>query len=328
MKKRIYILLLSLCSGNLFTQNFVPNYSFEEHSSCITGVSAIDAGFVDFWGGFESADYFNICSIDSSTSIPQNIVGYQLANTGVAYAGIRLYANLLNPISNEFIQVQLTDSLDKSHYYCISFYVSLGDSSNYAVQNFGAYFSEETITLSDIENNSYIPQVTNPADSMLNNKINWKKISGYYFANGGEQFLTIGNFYNNAYTINQHLGGAPSPFYDLAYYYIDDVSVVQCDSLFTSVNNNIALSKAIKPIRLYPNPNDGNMILDYVLLPCEKGEIIFYDLAGKQIVSYLLDSTDTQLKLNNIELQAGVYFYLIKINDKAIKREKITILKK
>lgn len=319
--------MLSLCTTTFFAQNLVPNYSFEQQISCPNGSGGISLGLATFWGGFDSADYFSFCSTDSQYSAPHNIAGYQQALNDSSYAGIGLYVATNTTFSSEFIQVQLIDSLDKSHYYCVSFYISLADSSNYAVRNLGAYFSEDAITLSDIENNAYVPQIENPVDSMLNDKVNWKKTSGYYYASGGEQFLTIGNFYNNANTVSQHLGGATSPFYDAAYYYIDDVSVVQCDSLFTSVNNNTALSKAIKPIRLYPNPNDGNMILDYALLPFEKGEIIFYDIAGKAIRSCNFNNSTSEIAVDVSMLNAGVYLYDVFINNTTVKTDKIIIAK-
>ena len=83
----------------------------------------------------------------------------------------------------------------------------------------------------------------------------------------------------------------------------------------------------ITGFKLYPNPNDGNMILDYTLNQSDKGEMAIYDIAGKLIARFDLNTTNNKLLINNIELKDGIYFYQIKVNDKMVKSDKLIIIK-
>src|SRR5205085_9847131 len=62
-------------------------------------------------------------------------------------------------------------------------------------------------------------------DTMLNDEEHWVLLTGCFMAQGGEAYVTIGNFYTNAETIVDPVCYTPSTLY--SYYYIDDVSLVQ-----------------------------------------------------------------------------------------------------
>ena len=76
---------------------------------------------------------------------------------------------------------------------------------------------------------------------------------------------------------------------------------------------------------LYPNPNNGEMILTYHLE--ESGTMAIYDLTGKRITQYALSSKNNKLNINEHSLQAGVYFYTIAVNNKIVKQDKLVIIK-
>jgi len=82
-----------------------------------------------------------------------------------------------------------------------------------------------------------------------------------------------------------------------------------------------------RSFNLYPNPNSGNMLLDYVLKQDEVGTIKIYDIAGKLIVNYPLNANANQLQINNTDLDNGIYMYDIIVNDKTVKTEKLVIIK-
>lgn len=60
----------------------------------------------------------------------------------------------------------------------------------------------------------------------------WTQIQGCFTANGGEQYITIGNFNYNVNTDTLYVGtnnpdpNYTNPLYDYSYYYIDDVSLL------------------------------------------------------------------------------------------------------
>lgn len=127
----------------------------------------------------------------------------------------------------EYIQVKLSDTLEKDKTYCVSFYTSRADSfSRYATSRLGSHVSTAPVTNFSQNLISVTPQIQNPLGSMLIDPLGWTEISGLYSASGGENYITIGNFYddNNTDTIST----SGFKFGTLAsYYYIDDVSVTE-----------------------------------------------------------------------------------------------------
>ena len=78
---------------------------------------------------------------------------------------------------------------------------------------------------------SYTPQIISTL--FLTDTLNWMRIGGYYKANGGEQYITIGDF--KPFTTGDTLNTG-NDTYPGAYYYIDDVTVkkiVGCDTIDT-----------------------------------------------------------------------------------------------
>jgi len=78
---------------------------------------------------------------------------------------------------------------------------------------------------------------------------------------------------------------------------------------------------------LYPNPNNGNMILEYDLGVEPKGKINIFDMTGKLIDTYELQNSSGKLEINEEHLNSGIYYYSIFINEKNTKTDKIVIIK-
>ena len=80
-------------------------------------------------------------------------------------------------------------------------------------------------------------------------------------------------------------------------------------------------------ITLYPNPNNGRMLLNYSLKPNDKATLFIYDIAGKWISTYPLNSSVTQMSINDELLNNGIYFYQIRVNGRMIQSNKLVIIK-
>jgi len=145
-----------------------------------------------------------------------------MARTGVAYSGFSPYYG--PPDLREYIEVKLTDSLLPNRKYCVTFYASSADSCRWATSRIGAYLSTDSVYSTNGFVLNYSPQVENPYGNIITDATNWTEISGEFTALGGEKFLTIGNFYNDANTDTVTIGNY---FLYYAYYYIDDVSVIE-----------------------------------------------------------------------------------------------------
>jgi type IX secretion system substrate protein len=406
MGKYIYILFFTFLMSNVRSQNLVPNPSFEDHYDC-----TMDAYYMEnvpYWEAFWSVDYYNACVVADSMSVsifdvPENEFGYQYAKRGAAYAGFATYvaANY-----REHVYTQLMQPLSANKKYCIQFSVSLSDSSTWAINKIGAFLSPDTLYPKPFEPTAtppyniftyYIPQIE--STSLITDSSIWRTISGVFQAQGGEKYITIGNFRddNSTDTLRIQTRISTDRF---SYYYIDDVSVYEQPDVFAgndtivppggstplgilgrpdiiyswspatglsdpAISNPVATPGSTTTyvltvtdtsqyactnsftdsvlvqvgfiginentnewnIQLYPNPNDGNMILTCDLKPQEEGVLNVYDVIGKFVKGFNVPSgTKTQL-INAEDLEAGMYVYEVIVNDKKVKKDKFTIIK-
>ena len=230
------------------TDNMVYNPSFEEYGQCPQRINALGimSGVDAWWQPTKgSSDYFNACG-GRECQTPRNKMGQQEPRTGTAYCGI--YCSKEN--YREYLQTELREPLVAGKHYRASYWVSLADKSPYAVATLGALFTKERIgdttwnilmrnEVSDLGGGQkqmiatyYKPQVVN--DKVIDDGQHWHQITGEFVAQGGERYLTIGNFnsFNHSFVVQTD---NPNAILSGAYYYIDDVSVVCLDCL----ENNI-----------------------------------------------------------------------------------------
>ena len=226
--------------------NMVFNPSFEEHRDCPVKLDALgvmreaDAWWQPTRG---SSDYFHACG-SRDCQVPRNKMGQQEAHSGEAYCGI--YCSQEN--YREYLQTELREPLVAGKRYRVCFWVSLADKSPQAVATLGALLTHTRIEdstwgiLMDREARDYgdgmaqyiatyyEPQVMNPRENLLDNSKEWVEVGGEFVAQGGERFLTIGNFlpFNQSGVAAMERAHAPLPG---AYYYIDDVSLRCLDTL-------------------------------------------------------------------------------------------------
>lgn len=240
--------LLLICCSVIFScpldgqVNLVPNHSFEYNGgNCPDGGAFSSIATAIPWEGppFLSSDYFHECGYNGC-SIPQSAYGYEFAQDSAAYAGILLYVlpNQFIYDYREYAEVQLLDTLESGKMYCVTFYVTLVDSFAYAVSNISAYFSPNGGGMNQANYFNYNPQV-NHDSTIVSQKNGWTKISGTFVASGDERYLTIGNFKNDGSTNVTFVGPDTAYYWAEAYYFIDNVSVIELAPIETGVGNTI-----------------------------------------------------------------------------------------
>jgi gliding motility-associated-like protein len=229
--------------------NLVPNYSFEQKLKCVNNVSEF-TGYTADWSGQGSRGGGGLswmtaqCLSSGMAGVPDNELGHQNARSGNSYAAVLTFLSYYNGNWDyydfrDYPQVNLTNTLVAGEKYCVIFYVSLGDTMKYACSDIGAYFSDSALYSSTYcQVKSYItPQVANdPISNPLTNKVNWTKVSGTFIAKGGEKYIVIGNFKDDAYSAVDSVGSrASNSMSDAmgAIYYLDDVSVRQISQAHT-----------------------------------------------------------------------------------------------
>jgi outer membrane protein OmpA-like peptidoglycan-associated protein len=235
---RLTILLAMLPTLLLAQDNLVYNASFEDNRECprkieALGVLTIVEGWYQPTAG--SADYYNVCG-SKDCGVPGNKLGHQPARSGNAYCGI--YCS--KTTYREYLQTELKEPLKKGAKYRVSYWVNLSSNSNCAVSSMGALLTTERVTdtvkgvlmarawselapgVRQSVATYYKPQVV--SDALLADTAEWMEVSGEITAEGGERFLTIGNFHaagrsgiEEVEWVSGLLGGA--------YYYIDDVEI-------------------------------------------------------------------------------------------------------
>ncbi len=140
-----------------------------------------------------------------------------------------------NQNANNYIQVKLFDSLITGKKYYGEYYISLMDSYLKGCNNIAMLFTKNAVYV-DTNSTTYPhllqanPQIVGYGNPIVTDTMGWVKISGIFTAQGGEQYLTLGNFKlasQTQYALSQPFS---NPGYDGAAYYVDDVSVIPLDS--------------------------------------------------------------------------------------------------
>jgi gliding motility-associated-like protein len=242
MKKFIFsFILLSICI-KMFSQNYIPNGSFENIDSIPYYPYNNYAGQISFanpWYGWNS-DIYSQLSLYWST--PSNHLGYSVPKTGKNYAGLAfLYGNFIGLFTNysvtEVIDIKLTKPLIAYQTYSISFYINLADSSNYAIDYFSVFFSSDSLLPNDanfpllpvLRKYQIKPQLSYKGLGIVYDTTNWTQIDFTYIANGTEKYFHLGGFLDSVDKSNYAKTNNTS--LEVAYYFVDDISIYEIDTL-------------------------------------------------------------------------------------------------
>jgi len=229
MKKISFVLALMFVSSFLFSQtNLVPNPYFDEVIKKVKQEGQIELATPWSSPTLAPADLYVANTKSYLIGVPDNAYGSEDPMKGENFAGILAYS-YKNKEPRSYLQVELTESLKAGEEYCITFNVSLADLSKYACNYIGAYVSDKAVSANNTEVLQFEPQIVSRKLTVYEKQYYWIPVCAKYKATGGEQYITIGNF-----TVDEKLTlkkvkrprGFTSPQTYDAYYYIDNVSVV------------------------------------------------------------------------------------------------------
>ena len=222
------LIIILNCKAQL-PYNLVPNYSFEDHTLC---GSVANAGAVSWYSPTVVPNYqysyANACSTNPCCGVPSNVGGngWQYARTGVACVAMEFSLNNGGSI-RFYLQTQLIDTLKTNHCYYVEFYVNLINIAKDANNNISLYISDSGIGNNGIKNVYENPQILQYGNPIITDTLKWVRVGGIYTALGGESYITIGDFTDDAHTDTVNIKGGFYP----GGYYIDDVSVIPLDSM-------------------------------------------------------------------------------------------------
>jgi len=305
------------CFYSLFSfaqTNLVPNPSFDSVVNCFPTVNFLNC-LPWYKPTLGSPDNFHTC-FNSPLSVPNNVFGSQNPRTGFGYAGIIVYGS---GDGREYISVRLKDSLIANKWYCAEFYISLGEVSGLGINNIGMYFSNDSFYVGTSSNLNYTPQIISDSTICNSDFINWIRVAGTFLSLGGEKYITIGNFFDNFNTDSCFIQSWPP----LTYYYIDDVSVISCDTILTSSSiDTLSIPNIFTPN--YDGVNDlfeitGLTKGDKVQIYNRWGTLVFETESAKMFWDGYTTSGEP--------CNSGVYFYIITLQSGESRKGYLTLMK-
>ena len=239
MKFILLLFILSFVFTAKTQYNLVPNSGFEEVPNCDDFTSLLNQA--PPWQNpteFGSPDLLSYCNPNNITWINE----MQLPHSGISYAGFYSGLHYSSPVNDarEYIQTQLIDSLKPLSQYLVSYYLSMAEFGRYATNNIGLHFSDtamyrngNSIEFTLLDFPVQILPFGNPIIKDTSDTY-WFKVEAIYAAQGGEKFITIGNFSGDIETIFENTIPPTNNWIgvtDEAYYFIDDISITPIDSL-------------------------------------------------------------------------------------------------
>jgi hypothetical protein len=221
------------------------NGNFESYSFCPTKLGQINASVSWDKATPSTPDYFNSCfnvdNYDWNLGLPSNFAGNALDCDSLnGYSGLLAYmveetsshvGNDQNSIFHnyrEYIQTELSDPLIEGEKYIIQFKTRLSSKSRIA-SKVGLLISNNKIWSSSTTVLNYTPSLES---GIISDTSNWILISDTIIADGGERFITIGNFnidssinFSDLYASNKINSVYKGFGAYISYYYIDNVVV-------------------------------------------------------------------------------------------------------
>jgi hypothetical protein len=297
----IYCLFLSHFSNS---QNLLSNSSFEDTTShggaCFGTIDWVISWF-NPTASTPDLYCYNSTSANCIISSINNPNGYQLPRTGNSYAGIYTYAGP----TRDYLATQLVEPLSLGCIYLIEFYISRANTYGLATDKIGCAFSPDTIGFNSTSGFlSLTPAIETPPGVLITDTQNWIHVTGVYTAIGNEQYFLIGNFHDD---LNTYVDTANIALYYSAYYYVDDVKILACDSTQILQTNFLTQPE----ITVFPNPSSDfiYIICDNPTLNVQFAELL--ETSGKRLQRQKLRSDRQQNILSVADVKSG--YYLIKI---------------
>lgn len=247
------ILFFLLFIQHLYSQNLVPNPSFEQYTKQPCGF--VDppryiTEYIKDWyvptGG--STDYWHA---DSTLQLfcPSILLSYKLKPKDGKFciAMLTYLPEARTKNFREYIQVKLKSPLTIGKIYYLEMYVLLSSKvSLYKSNNIGMLLTTEALTPKETP-----PDLGNPL--LFTPQINqeeivtpdqWTKVSGCITADKPYQFLTIGNFFDDSHT--KVIQVSKPPLWGSAFF-IDTVSITEANTPVSPVTANFGRDTTLCP---------------------------------------------------------------------------------
>jgi type IX secretion system substrate protein len=79
--------------------------------------------------------------------------------------------------------------------------------------------------------------------------------------------------------------------------------------------------------KIYPNPNNGNMQVDYSIADGMNGSMEILDITGRELNEFMLNQGRHTITVNGDYLPQGIYFFRMLVNNGAVATKRVAIIK-
>lgn len=243
--KNIFAIILLFFSTTplLFSQNLVPNHSFEglnknqlvsnpknafEYEP-LSGYKPFQKNLKYWKAASDATPDLRIIKKDNWKECENFHKDCNKPRTGEHIVGIMTYLQNTNTKTfREYIQIKLKQTIKPGIKTYCELWIQKDRQAKLISNNIGFYFSQKKFYTETEDPIEKIPQVNH--DSIINeSNLEWVKIEGSFIPDKPLIYLTIGNFYNNENTkiksYKKFRGSPRTPPY--AHYLIDDIRVWQ-----------------------------------------------------------------------------------------------------
>lgn len=228
--------MLSLLAAPVFCQksnfrppkdgeNIVPNGGFEVWAEAPIGWFYKGSHFGQVMKYWYSATTSSPDAYGPKVKVPadwqEKGFGEQKPRSGRSMTGITVFGcENGKPHCREYLQVQLAEPLVPGQFYEVEFWAT-HLARSLQIDQIGVLFSLEAIERKTDELLIFEPQVKTD-QILVGTGGKWKRVRKTFRATDESEFLTLGNFADDAHTRST---AYRSDCFNYAYYYIDDVSV-------------------------------------------------------------------------------------------------------
>ena len=273
-------------------KNLVPNGSFENFRKKSASIR-------------QAIPWTQIASVDFYQAPVEKDTGYQKGGySGDCYVGLRFQKRY-----KEFAQVRLAEALHRGTVYEFEMHFRLAYWSNALVKSLGVLFSKGGYHSQGDAVKSCIIDSISKKGGFVNN-YQWFTIKGKYKADGGEKYITIGNFMPKIEKDLVRINIFKLGFRE-AYYFVDDISLYKAKEVEEKVaieyvgsikpNEEDSILTVSKDIKVGEKVALKNIFFEngkYYLLPESYQEL-------NKLAQYLIRHQQTQIQINGHSDNSG-----------------------
>lgn len=300
MARLLFSVIFILSSAILSAQNIVPNPSFQLYDTCPDAAGEVH--YCKYWNVANNStpDYFTTCTANSYISIPSNFAGYQ--NAPNAYVGVETYDE--GGDWREYVTTSIP-ALTIGATYKVSLKLSFGDKCEYKTVPPQIFFHINASINNTPSHIAHDPQI-DFSDLGVFDDTDWVVISRNFVPDSAYTHIVIGSFKTDAFSsITVHDPAAPA--YNIAYYYLDSVSVEKQPVSVTSLHRSSSVTA-------YPNPFSSQTHLTFPNPYGEKHTLYVYNILGV-VVRKIEDIETNSVTLHREGLANGNYYYSLHAPD-------------